>query len=240
MPAGWRGTFESAAVLFFAYTGYARIATLAEEVREPRRTIPRAVLITLAGAIALYLAVALVAVGAAGAEALGTGTAPLHRAALGFSLPWVATAVAIGGVIAMLGVVLSQLLGLSRMGFAMARKGDLPPFLAAVHPRWGVPGRAVLAIGAVAAVIAATGTLRGVTAIAAFSILVYYGIANVAALRMPSEAKLYPDAVPALGAVACTVLAFSLSWRVIAAGAAALAAGLVARAALRALTRPST
>jgi basic amino acid/polyamine antiporter, APA family len=232
-PAGWRGTLEAAAILFFAYTGYARIATLAEEVREPRRTIPRAIAITIGGAVLLYAAVAVVAVGAVGAEAMAATAAPLHAAAGAFGLPWAAAAVAAGGVAAMLGVILSQLLGLSRMAFAMARRGDLPRFLERVHPRWGVPGRAVLAIGAVAAVVAATGTLREVASAASFTILVYYGIANAAALRMPRAAKLYPDLVPAVGLAACALLALSLAPRVIVAGTGVLAVGLLLRLALR-------
>ena len=238
-PAGWRGTMEAAAILFFAYTGYARVATLAEEVREPRRTIPRAIGLTIGGAVLLYAAVAVVAVGAVGAEGMSATAAPLREAARAFPLPWVATVVSVGGVTAMLGVILSQLLGLSRMGFAMARRGDLPRLLEHVHPRYGVPGRAVLVIGAVAAVVAASGTLRGVASAAAFTILVYYGIANVAALRMPREAKLYPDFVPALGLVACCVLALSLALPVVLAGLGVLAAGLLLRLARLRLTPPS-
>lgn len=229
-PAGWRGTMQSAAILFFAYTGYARIATLAEEVREPRRTIPRAIVLTIGGAVLLYLAVATVAVGAVGAGRMAATPAPLRQAALALPYPWVALVVTVGGVTAMLGVILSQLLGLSRMAFAMARRGDLPRGLAHVHPRYGVPGRAVLVIGAVAAVVAATGTLRGVASAASFTILVYYGIANLAALCMPRKAKLYPDAVAVVGLTGCAVLALSLAPGVIAIGLAVLAAGLVLRA----------
>lgn len=228
-PAGWRGAMEAAAILFFAYTGYARIATLAEEVRDPRRTIPRAIVLTLSGAVLLYAAVAAVAVGAVGAARMAATPAPLRQAALASPYPWVATVVAVGGVTAMLGVILSQLLGLSRMAFAMARRRDLPRFLEHVHPRYGVPGRAVLAIGAVGAVVAATGTLRGVASAASFTILVYYGIANLAALRMPRDAKLYPDAVPAVGLVGCAVLAVSLAPAVILTGLGVLAVGLVLR-----------
>lgn len=234
-PAGWRGILEAAALLFFAYTGYARIATLGEEVREPRRTIPRAIGITIAGALLLYAAVAAVAVGAAGAPALAETSAPLQVAARSFPHRSTATVVSAGGVAAMLGVILSQLLGLSRMGFAMARRGDLPGFFARVHPRHGTPGRAVLAIGAAAAAVAATGTLAGVASAASFAILIYYGIANVAALRMPAAAKLYPDAVPIAGAAACALLAVSLSPRSIAIGLAVLVAGLAGRALARRL-----
>jgi len=232
-PAGWRGAMEAAAILFFAYTGYARIATLAEEVREPQRTIPRAIVITIAGAVVLYMAVAVVAVGAVGADALAGTAAPLHAAAQAFPTPWLATVVAVGGVTAMLGVILSQLLGLSRMGFAMARRGDLPAWLEHVHPRYGVPGRAVLVIGTVAAIVAATGTLRGVASAASFTILVYYGIANLAALRMPPSRKLFPNAVPIVGLISCAVLAMSLTTGIIAAGLALLAAGVVLRLVMR-------
>ena len=145
---------------------------------------------------------------------------------------WVATVVSVGGATAMLGVILSQLLGLSRMGFAMARRGDLPSFLERVHPRFGVPGRAVLVIGAVAAVVAATGTLRGVASAASFTILVYYGIANLCALRMPGRAKLFPDVVAWVGLVSCLVLALALSPATILAGLLVLAAGVTWRIAI--------
>jgi basic amino acid/polyamine antiporter, APA family len=232
-PFGWRGVMEAAAILFFAYTGYARVATLGEEVEDPRRTIPRAILITIVGAMAIYASVALVAIGTVGSAPLAATTAPLRVAAEGTGQPWLVSVVTIGGVTAMLGVVLSQLLGLSRMGFAMARRGDLPRSLQAVHPTRHVPHRAVLAVGVIAAIVAATGTLRGVAAAASFTILVYYGIANLAALRMPSPAKLYPDFIPLLGLAACGILAFSLALPTIATGVGVLAVGVVARAMAR-------
>src|SRR5690606_11167487 len=158
-------------------------------VREPQRTIPRAIEITIGGVLLLYLAVALVAAGAVGADALAGTAAPLELAARSFSAGWVRAAVVAGGVAAMLGVILSQTRGLSRMVFAMARRGDLPRFLEAVHPRHGVPGRAVLAVGTAAAIVAGTGTLARVAATASFTILLYYGITNLAALHMPRQAK---------------------------------------------------
>jgi basic amino acid/polyamine antiporter, APA family len=232
-PAGLRGTLQAAALLFFAFTGYARIATLAEEVRNPGRNIPLAIAITIGGAVLLYGAVALVAVGSVGTAAMAATAAPLYVAAQAFPARWVATVVAVGGITAMLGVILSQLLGLSRMAFAMARNGDLPAGLASVHPRFGSPGRAVLLIGAVAAVVAAAGTLRGVAAAASFTILVYYGIANVAALRMPQHARLVPDLVPWIGVTSCALLLVSLDMTTIMTGSAVLAAGLFGRALFR-------
>lgn len=232
-PAGWGGTLEAAALLFFAYTGYARIATLAEEVRDPERVIPRAIVLTIGGAVVLYAGVALVAVGTIGSAGMARTSAPLYAAALAFPVPLAAQVVAIGGVTAMLGVILSQLLGLSRMGFAMARRRDLPAFLEHVHPRHRVPDHAVLLIGGIAALVAATGTLRGVASAASFTILVYYGIANLAALRMPRDGKLYGDVVPLVGLVSCTVLALSLAGPVILTGIGVLLAGFVVRALVR-------
>jgi APA family basic amino acid/polyamine antiporter len=232
-PAGVSGTLESAALLFFAYTGYARIATLAEEVRNPRQVIPKAIVLTIGGAVVLYAAVALVAAGAIGTDAMASTTAPLFAAARVFPYPSVAPLVAIGGVTAMLGVILSQLLGLSRMAYAMARRNDLPATLGHVHPRYQVPDHAVLIIGAIAAVVAATGTLRAVASTASFTILIYYGIANVAALRMPANRKLYSNAVPLVGLVSCTVLAASLAWPVVSTGIGVLLVGFIVRALVR-------
>jgi APA family basic amino acid/polyamine antiporter len=198
-------------------------------VHDPRRTIPRAILITITGAVLLYTAVASIALGAVGAQAMAATAAPLHASALAFGPAWVAAVVSVGGVTAMLGVILSQLLGLSRMVFAMARRGDLPAALAHVHPQHGVPDRAVLGIGALAALVAATGTLRAVASAASFTILVYYAIANLAALRMPKAARLYPGVVPVLGLATCVLLASSLAPGVVATGIALLAAGMAFR-----------
>jgi len=236
-PTGAGGVLRAAALLFFAYTGYARVATLGEEVREPRKTIPRAILITVSSVSLLYLLVAVAAVGGAGAGALSRTGAPLAEAAREMRLPVLEPAVAAGAVCAMLGVLLSQLLGLSRMVFAMARRGDLPPGLSKVEARSGAPVRAVLLVGAAAALAAAFGTLQWIVPAASFAILLYYAIANLAALRMPHEARLYPSAVPAAGLAACLVLAASLAPRTIALGMAVLALGFAMRAAVRALAR---
>ena len=237
-PFGAGAVLEAAALLFFAYTGYARIATLAEEVAEPRRTIPRAIHITLGGAVLLYFAVGFVAVGVVGAGALSATAAPLLVAAQAAQGGWLTTVVAAGAMAAMLGVLLSQVLGLSRMVLAMARRSDLPRALSVVHPRFGTPSRAVLVIGVLAALVAGFGTLRDIAASAAFAILVYYGIANLAALRMPAAARLYSNVIPATGLAACTILALSLPLSTIGTGVLVLAGGFGARAILHGLAAP--
>ncbi len=228
-PNGWLSIFQAAALLFFAYTGYARIATLGEEVQDPASTIPRAILITIGGAILLYAAVAIVAVGISGAERLSSTGAPLAIVSNDTGLPWLQLVVYAGALAAMLGVILSQILGLSRMVFAMARRGDLPRSLSTVHSRYGVPWRAVLATGAVAAVIAATGALSTVASAAAFTILIYYGIANASALRLPPAQRMYSPKIPGFGLLGCAALAISLPLRVIAIGSITLLAGIVFR-----------
>ncbi|HUF26853.1 MAG TPA: amino acid permease [Gemmatimonadaceae bacterium] len=173
----------------------------------------------------LYLAVAAVAVGVAGTLALTEGAAPLAAVARAIESRWLLIVIAAGGTAAMLGVILSQILGLSRMAFAMARRRDLPSFLERTS-RFGVPGNAILVTGILGALVAATGALRAVASAAAFTILVYYAIANAAALRMPASAKRFPDAVPVVGLAACTLLALALSREIVGIGLLVLFAGI--------------
>ncbi len=228
-PRGLGGVLRSAALLFFAYTGYARLATLGEEVRSPRSTIPRAIAISLGCASLLYVLVAVVAVGGVGAEALATTSSPLERAAESFRLAGVGQVVAVGATVAMLGVLLSQILGISRMLYAMARRGDLPAAMSHVSARHGVPDRAIVLTGLVAIVVVLFGTLESIVAAASFTILLYYGVANLAAWRMRREDKLYPDWVPLLGMASCALLAATLPLPTILSGVALLTAGIVWR-----------
>ncbi len=228
-PQGWRGVLESTALLFFAYTGYARLATLGEEVHEPKKTIPKAIIWALGIAAVLYLGVALIAVASVGAEAMAATRSPLEVAARTFQLPGVALAVSIGAATAMLGVLLSQLLGISRMVFAMARRKDLPAVFDHIHPTYGVPDRGILLASFVAVLVVLLGTFETVLAAAAFTILLYYSIANLAAFRMRKEDNLFPNWIPAAGFISCLFLAATLPLNVIASGLGLLAAGFVWR-----------
>jgi APA family basic amino acid/polyamine antiporter len=232
-PAGLRGVLEAAGLLFFAYTGYARVATLGEEVHDPRNTIPKAIISALAISSVLYLAVSFVAVGAIGAEEMGRSRSPLQQAALTFPIPRMSEVVGIGATTAMFGVLLSQLFAISRMLFAMARNGDLPRRLERVHPRHAVPDVAVFAAGLIIVVVALVGTLQWVVSAASFTILIYYTLTNLAALRMPSQEKQYPNWIPASGMASCIALAASLRPAAIGGGLALLALGFGLRATLR-------
>jgi APA family basic amino acid/polyamine antiporter len=234
-PQGWQGTLEATALLFFAYTGYARLATLGEEVHEPKKTIPRAIVWALGIASILYLGVAYVAVASVGSETMAGSNSPLEAAARTFQFPWVVIFIGVGATTAMLGVLLSQLLGISRMIFAMSRKKDLPGLFDHVHPIHGVPDRGILLAGAVAILVALFGTFKAIVAAAAFTILIYYSIANLAAIRMRKEDKLFPNWIPVAGFISCILLAFTMPLNVVGAGLALLAVGFIWRALYRRL-----
>lgn len=231
VPTG--GVLQAAGLLFFAFAGYARIATLGEEVRDPARTIPRAVPIALGITLVVYAAVAVTVLAVLGAPRLAVSAAPLADAARAADASWLVPVVTVGAGLAALGSLLSLILGVSRTTLAMARDGYLPAPLAAVHPRFQVPHHAELAVGAVVAVVAATADVRGAIGFSSFGVLVYYGIANAAAWTLgPRERPL-----AALGLLGCGVLAFALPMGAVLAGVGVLAAGTVAYAVVGAVRR---
>jgi APA family basic amino acid/polyamine antiporter len=217
--------------MFVAYTGYGRIATLGEEVHDPRRSIPRAIIVTLVATAAIYALVAFVAVASAGSDGLAEATkqaaAPLEVIARGFDIPGVAWLVAAGAVTAMLGVLLNLLLGLSRVVLAMARRGDMPTLFARVDEKRSSPVAAVLLVGGIIAGLAAIGSVETTWSFSAFTVLVYYALTNLAALRLPPEARLYPQWIPAAGLVCCLGLSFWVEPVIWAAGLGLIAVGLV-------------
>ncbi len=224
-----RAFLEATALMFVAYTGYGRIATLGEEVRDPERTIPRAIIATLIVSMLIYCAVAAVAIGAAGPSRLADATersgAPLAQLSDELALPLGPQVMAVGALTAMVGVLLNLVLGLSRVALAMARRGDMPRALAHVSKRKGSPWPAVLAVGAAIGAIAALGDLGYAWSLSAFTVLVYYAINNGAALRLPPAARLYPRVIPWMGLAACASLALMIEPGVMLVGAALIVIG---------------
>ncbi|MFD6345262.1 APC family permease [Streptomyces roseolus] len=223
------GVLQAAGLLFFAFAGYARIATLGEEVRDPARTIPRAVPLALGIALGVYALVAVGVLLALGPLALADSAAPLADAARAAGSSWLVPVVTAGAAVAALGSLLSLILGVSRTTLAMARDGYLPAGLAAVHPRYGVPHRAELAVGAVVAVAAATADVRGAIGFSSFGVLVYYGIANASAWTLGRRDRF----LAVLGLAGCAALAGALPLGSVLAGSGVLAAGVVAYAVSR-------
>ncbi|MEX2024052.1 MAG: APC family permease [Thermoleophilaceae bacterium] len=228
--AGPYGILQAAGLLFFAFAGYARIATLGEEVRDPERTIPRAIPLALGIALAVYAAVAVAALLALGPDRLATSTAPLADAARAGSLDWLAPAVRVGAAVASLGVLLSLLAGVSRTTLAMARDRELPGVLDAVHPRHRVPHRAELAIGAIVAAAVLAVDLRDAIGFSSFAVLAYYAIANASALTLAPHERRWPRWPAAAGLAGCAALAITLPPAAAATGAGVLLLGVAVRA----------
>ncbi|MEV6650277.1 amino acid permease [Streptomyces sp. NPDC051219] len=224
---GVGSVLQSAGLLFFAFAGYARIATLGEEVRDPARTIPRAIPLALGITLVVYAAVAVAVLAVLGADGLADAAAPLAEAVRAAGAPELVPVVRAGAVVAALGSLLALILGVSRTTLAMARDGHLPAALAAVHPRHQVPHRAELAVGAVVAVVAATADVSGAIGFSSFCVLAYYAIANASAWTLASEgtAGLGGRILSALGLAGCLVLAFALPGSSVVAGTAVLALG---------------
>jgi len=225
-PAGVRSILSAASLLFVAYAGYGRVATLGEEIADPRRSIPIAVVLSLSVTVLLYVLVTAVAVGSVGAEAFARGAdggAPLAAAA---GPGWVRAALSLGACTALSSVFLNLMLGLSRMAFAMGRGGDLPGGLARVN-RFSSPAVAVLAVGAGVAALVWVRSVVTLLGISAFAVLVYYGLTNLSALRLRAGERLVPPAVPACGLLFCLALGASVPLRQMEVGGAILAAGLL-------------
>ncbi|MFI5488747.1 APC family permease [Micromonospora echinaurantiaca] len=222
-----RGVLTAAGLLFFAFAGYARIATLGEEVREPERTIPRAVPLALGLVLAIYLVLAVVAVGVLGADRLAASAAPLADVVTAAGLPGLAWVVRAGATVAVTGVLLSLLAGVGRTALAMARRHDLPGALAAVHPVRQVPHRAELAVAAVVILVVALGDVRDAIGFSSCTVLVYYAITNAAALTLGRDParRLPVQVLAALGLVGCLLLAVNLPLSSVLAGFAVLAVG---------------
>ncbi|MFF7989193.1 APC family permease [Kitasatospora xanthocidica] len=235
--AGLHGVLQAAGLLFFAFAGYARIATLGEEVRDPRRTIPRAIPLALGITLVVYAAVALAVLAVLGADRLAHAGAPLADAVRAAGAPGLVPVVRAGAAVAALGSLLALILGVSRTTLAMARDHHLPHHLAAVHPRFGVPHRAELAVGAVVALVAAVGDVRGAIGFSSFGVLAYYAVANASAWTLtPAEGR-PPRIVPIIGTAGCLVLAFALPASAVLSGAAVLALGAAGYGLRRAAAR---
>ncbi|WP_063125587.1 APC family permease [Nocardia fusca] len=220
------GILQSAGLLFFAFAGYARIATLAEEVRDPARTISRAIPLALAITLAVYTVVAVAALAVLGPRQLAEATAPLSQTVHATGVTWLEPVVRAGAAAAALGSLLALALGVSRTTLAMARDRYLPHALAAVHPRFGVPHRAEIGVGVVVAVVAATADVRSAIGFSSFGVLLYYAVANASARTLTAAENRPPRVIPVLGLFGCLVLAVTLPWTAVASGVAATAVGV--------------
>jgi basic amino acid/polyamine antiporter, APA family len=224
------GVLQSAGLLFFAFAGYARIATMGEEVRDPARTIPRAIALALAIAVAIYLVVGVAALLAAGPDRLAHAAAPLAEAVRAAGIPALVPVITVGAALASMGALLALVAGLGRTMLAMARHRDLPAWLAVVHPRYRVPHHAEIALSVVVCILVATVDLRGVIGFSSFGVLIYYAIANASAYTLPASEVRRRRILNVCGVAGCLLLVATLPWASVAAGLGVFAIGITGRA----------
>ena len=232
-PQNWQSALDgenlknllpATALMFVAFTGYGRIATLGEEVTEPRRTIPRAIIATLVTTTVIYIVVTWVALANAGNQF--SSLAIIAQTFSGTSLVKVLTA---GAIIAMASVLLNLVLGLSRVVLAMGRRCDLPKTTARITDSTKVPAVATIVVGCLITGLVYVGDMKLTWSFSAFTVLVYYALTNLCAIRLKIEERLYPSWVSYIGLFACLCLAVFVEWRIILAGLSLIALGLALR-----------
>ncbi len=223
------GVLRAAGFLFFAFAGYARIATLGEEVREPATTIPKAIPRALAGVLAIYAVVGVTVLATLPVDTIAASDAPLGLVVSSSRFDWLTPIVRIGAGIAALGVLLNLIPGVSRTVLAMARRRELPSWLATIDDRRSLPLRAEVAVTAVVIVLTATLDLRGAIGFSGVTILTYYAITNAACSTLPQDLRRWPRWIGVVGLAGCLALAVMLPVTAVIAGAGVLVAGLVIR-----------
>ncbi len=225
-PNGLYGILQSAGIWFFAFAGYSRIATLAEEVENPKKVIPRAILIGLSITLIVYAVVVLSALMLVGPVALSRSNAPLATAVseAGFSQwQWI---VVVGATFATLGVLISLMTGVSRTMFAMAADRKLPSYLAKVHPRYKVPYLAEITVGLVLTAIVLVADVRSAIGFSSFTVLLYYAITNLAAYTLKENERLYRRELAVVGLIGCLILSFTLPIASVIGGSLVMLVGL--------------
>jgi APA family basic amino acid/polyamine antiporter len=231
------GVLQAAGLLFFAFAGYARIATLGEEVRNPARTIPRAIPLALGVTLVVYATVAVAVLAALGPQRLAESNAPLSEAVRVSGDGWMVPIVNAGAAVAAVGSLLALILGVSRTSLAMARDRHLPHVLAAVHPRYNVPHRTELTIGVTVALLSAFSDIRGAIGFSSFAVLAYYAVTNASALTLRDDEGRPPRIVPVAGLLGCLALALFMPIQSAAAGMLVLLIGSAYYVTRRALAR---
>ena len=230
LAGGWYGILQSAGLLFFAFAGYARIATMGEEVRDPERTIPRAILTALSIVVLIYLVVGVSILIALGPAGVAGSRAPLAAAVNAQGWVWAGVLVRLGAAAAALGALLALIAGVSRTTLAMARHDDLPRWLSAVHDRHHVPHHADIAIAGLVCVLVLTTDLRGAIGFSSFGVLLYYLIANAAAYTQTGQRRRFPRVLQVLGVAGCAILVMTLPLTAVIAGTVIFAVGMIYRA----------
>lgn len=219
------GVLQAAGMIFFAFAGYARIATLGEEVVDPERTIKHAIGITFVIVLGIYVGVALLVLGVIGSDGAASSVAPVADVAQQvWGAGWV-WAIRVAAACAALGALLNMLLGISRTTLAMARDAHLPPVLATVGGPHQLPRAAEVTIAAAVLLLVVVVDLRGAIGFSSFGVLLYYAVANASAWTLRSDTR-WQRVVPVIGFIGCLVLVVSLPWPSVLGGLIVVALGI--------------
>jgi len=210
-PHGMTGILQASAIMFFAYVGFVRPIYVVEEIRKPKENVPKGIFLGLIIAAIIYFIVTFVAVGLVGSNALGSTDSPLASAISITNFPQAVSIITFGAIIATFSVLLGDVLGLSRMIFAMGRRGDYPKWFGHIEKFSQTPRRAVLFTGLVIGVPTLIFNLRSLIQVASFLILVYFAFVNLSAIKLKKNLRRF-SIISAIGIVCVLSLALSLSF----------------------------
>jgi APA family basic amino acid/polyamine antiporter len=216
-PNGLFGILQGAGFIFFAYLGFGRIAALGEEVKNPERNLPLSILIALVASVLIYVLTGFTATGLQDYRILAQSGSPIAEAAKVMGNSTIVTAVSLGALIATVSVLLTTLIGLSRVAFAMARNDQLPKSIAKVSSRFGTPYISIFVMGALLTALVYVLDLKQTVAITSFTILMVHLAVNFSAIKLGKKiqgstgfrAPLCP-LFPSLGFLSCIILMLSL------------------------------
>jgi len=210
-PIAWGGVLSASLIAFYAFLGFEDMVNVAEEVKEVRRVLPRAITLTLFITTVLYGLVALVAVMAVEPERLAQSDAPialLYREVVGGD----SRPIALVGVLAMLNGALIQIIMASRVLYGLSREGSVPRFLGRVHSRTRTPVNAVAVVAVAVIVLALLFPLEGLAEVTSVLTLVVFAAVDISLLALkrkdphPEGVMLVPSFVPAVGAMLCIAM----------------------------------
>jgi len=217
MPNGVEGILRGAALIFFAFIGFGRAPTAAEEIKNPEKTIPRSIILALSFSAVVYVLTGFVTIGLENYQALSQSGAPIADAAARIAeVFWLKILVSVAAIAATLSVLLTTLIGVSRVTYAMARDNDLPKFLGKVHNRFHTPHLAIVLTGVATAIFPLIGDIQQTASVTNFGALFVYSIVNLSAIFLvrKSSSRTNLRAIPLyIGFVSCVMLMLFLNWQ---------------------------
>ncbi len=217
-PNGVKGILGATALIFFAYTGFGRPASAAEEIKDPRHTVPRSIVIALILSSIVYILVGIVSVGLVPYQKLANSGSPLTDAVdYGIKIYWLKLFVSFAAIVATISVLLTTIIGVSRVSYAMGKDKLLPSLFSKMHKKYSTPYLGIIIIGITMAVLPLFGNLQQTANVTNFGSLLGYGIVNLSAILMVKKEHIRMSRhllhliIPSLGLISCMALLYFLS-----------------------------